>query len=480
MIPTMHQLSPDAPEPGGPSTARFAAMVVITLTLAVTLLQQFGGSSAARSVGQPAGAPGTAGIAPPETQFEVTAKIATKLHVAFGSDARLGAQLLGSLGDLAKLPEDKLRLAIVARAMDGADAAVRGLDGVEGNLPPDSPLREDADAVRTLLSGGSIAPADAARLEQRHGWFGRLANVMNLPESDPRREDVVGGGAVLLALVVLVVLGGGAALIVGFVLLLAGLVRGASGRLRRHFVPRAPGGSVLIETVAVFMAGFILLKFVVGALAGVVGEGIALPIGLGAQWLLALVILWPRYRGVPLGRALHDLGLHRGGGVLREVGAGVVGYVVCLPLFFGGVVTSLVLMLLYQLMRTLWGLGPPESPHNPIVDIVTDKSGPWRLALFFVLASMWAPLVEESIFRGALFGHLRARWRVFPAAAVVAVVFGLMHGYQLLMLGPVIGLGFGFCLLREWRGSLIASMTAHCLHNAGMLVLLLTALRIAG
>jgi membrane protease YdiL (CAAX protease family) len=30
----------------------------------------------------------------------------------------------------------------------------------------------------------------------------------------------------------------------------------------------------------------------------------------------------------------------------------------------------------------------------------------------------------------------------------------------------VIGLGFGFALVREWRGSLIPSMTAHCIHNA--------------
>jgi len=36
-------------------------------------------------------------------------------------------------------------------------------------------------------------------------------------------------------------------------------------------------------------------------------------------------------------------------------------------------------------------------------------------------------------------------------------------------------LGFGFGLLREWRGSLIAPITAHAMHN-GALVLVMSAL----
>jgi membrane protease YdiL (CAAX protease family) len=51
-----------------------------------------------------------------------------------------------------------------------------------------------------------------------------------------------------------------------------------------------------------------------------------------------------------------------------------------------------------------------------------------------------------------------------------------MHGYNILLLGPVICLGFVFALMREWRGSLIGSMTAHFLHNATALALVLLAL----
>jgi membrane protease YdiL (CAAX protease family) len=37
------------------------------------------------------------------------------------------------------------------------------------------------------------------------------------------------------------------------------------------------------------------------------------------------------------------------------------------------------------------------------------------------------------------------------------------------MIPALSGLAFGFALIREWRGSLIASMTAHAVHN-GILV----------
>ena len=55
-----------------------------------------------------------------------------------------------------------------------------------------------------------------------------------------------------------------------------------------------------------------------------------------------------------------------------------------------------------------------------------------------------------------------------------------MHGYEFLMLAPVMALGFTFALMREWRGSLIAPMTAHFVHNGALmsfLILLMPVLR---
>src|SRR5262249_55047663 len=104
------------------------------------------------------------------------------------------------------------------------------------------------------------------------------------------------------------------------------------------------------------------------------------------------------------------------------------------------------------------------------------KGSTYALIMLYVLASVWAPIVEEAVFRGSLYRHLRSRMGVIAAALLSAVTFGFMHGYSAILLGPVICLGFVFALMREWRGSLIASMTAHCMHNATLLAIALLAL----
>jgi membrane protease YdiL (CAAX protease family) len=62
------------------------------------------------------------------------------------------------------------------------------------------------------------------------------------------------------------------------------------------------------------------------------------------------------------------------------------------------------------------------------------------------------------------------------AAAVSALFFGFMHGYSVILLLPVITIGFVFALMREWRGSLVPVMVGHFMHNATALTLVLVLL----
>ena len=91
-----------------------------------------------------------------------------------------------------------------------------------------------------------------------------------------------------------------------------------------------------------------------------------------------------------------------------------------------------------------------------------------------------APTASSSRLTQRPVRRTSSRWHWFPAGVVTALAFGFMHGYPVLLLGPVIALGFGFCLMREWRGSIIASMTAHCVHNTVVICIVLTALRFLG
>jgi membrane protease YdiL (CAAX protease family) len=78
-----------------------------------------------------------------------------------------------------------------------------------------------------------------------------------------------------------------------------------------------------------------------------------------------------------------------------------------------------------------------------------------------------APFAEEIFFRGLLYGGLRNRLPVVPAALIVAVVFGLGHTQYPLLVRPEMAIfGFIACLLYERTRSLLPSMGLHSLHNA--------------
>ncbi|MBC7773752.1 MAG: CPBP family intramembrane metalloprotease, partial [Pyrinomonadaceae bacterium] len=182
-------------------------------------------------------------------------------------------------------------------------------------------------------------------------------------------------------------------------------------------------------------------------------------------------------RGVSFQRWRDDMGFVAPKGVMREIAAGVVGYLAGLPIFIVGVGISLILKLVLESIKTQAGgeAGAPAS--NPIFDEIVG-SDPLNLILLVSLATIWAPFVEEAIFRGAMFRHLRSRTGLLIAAVVSAIAFGGMHGYELVLLGPVISLGFVFALMREWRKSIIPSITAHMLHNGTVVTLAIIMIRL--
>jgi membrane protease YdiL (CAAX protease family) len=139
--------------------------------------------------------------------------------------------------------------------------------------------------------------------------------------------------------------------------------------------------------------------------------------------------------------------------VLREVGVGLYGYLAGLPLLVGGGLVTWALMKYTGTTAT-----------HPIANEPVDTA--WQVAQLFLLASVGAPLVEETMFRGALFGHLRARVGWWVSAPVVSLVFAAIHPQGWVAI-PVLGsIALILAALREYRGSLIASVTAHALNNA--------------
>jgi hypothetical protein len=81
------------------------------------------------------------------------------------------------------------------------------------------------------------------------------------------------------------------------------------------------------------------------------------------------------------------------------------------------------------------------------------------------------PALEETLFRGILFGGLRRRWSYWPAALVSAAIFAVVHQHLAGFVTYLL-LGLIFAYLFEASRSLVTSWAAHAAFNIFNLMLL--------
>jgi membrane protease YdiL (CAAX protease family) len=391
-------------------------------------------------------------------------------RLAVGSKAMLPkqsdqdrAKLLKNVDSAAQTPEDKLRAAIVAGEVAGAGEALQRIDEVDAESEEhDDP---DIESLQTIYNSGpkDLDPTQRDSLVRRFGWYGKLALVFELGKSDPERKALIEPmrnrviAVIILALVVLVVGGLG-----GLVMLVLAIVLALTRVLRSRFVPvpppaAAPGAvpPVFLESFALYIGAWVLYSAIVHQLV----KDPPLALSVLAFLIVPVAMIWPVIRGLRWREARFGFGWHRGGGVLVELVCGFAGYIAGLPLVAAGVAVMLML-------NKLVGY----HPTHPVQQMFGRGAG--VLVMIYLLASVWAPVIEETMFRGALFNHLRSkRWGWLVSSLVVGFIFAAIHpqGWTFI---PVLGmLGAIFCWIREWRGSLIAPMTAHALNNTVVVTL---------
>lgn len=105
-------------------------------------------------------------------------------------------------------------------------------------------------------------------------------------------------------------------------------------------------------------------------------------------------------------------------------------------------------------------------PHNPqkVVQDIGANLSTTLLILGAVVVVGLAPVCEELFFRGFLYRALRLRMGMWLAALVDGAVFGLVHGYLIIV--PVLAfLGFVFCIVYEYTGSIFPTIAMHSLNN---------------
>ncbi|CCQ16908.1 putative conserved integral membrane protein [Rhodococcus sp. AW25M09] len=227
-------------------------------------------------------------------------------------------------------------------------------------------------------------------------------------------------------------------------------------RAERAAVQRRPGQRWGLPAAALVLglnlAGFLLLGLVVTSeTTALFVVGITIPSLLAAG--LAVAISMSRGNGPVV-----DFGLPRSTpDFLGQVRSGLA---------WGGVaVVGGVLLALVLLSRI-------DFDDQAPLGNVTDAAMGWKIVLA-VWIWIGAPICEETMFRGMLWGALEKRTRPMPMAwlgnrwvvlVITAVVFAIWHRewwrFVVLLWG---GLAIGIARMRS--GSIVASTTAHSMNN---------------
>jgi membrane protease YdiL (CAAX protease family) len=407
--------------------------------------------------------------------------------------------------------DHRLRFVVLANELAGPAEALKQLDLLDKEMAEYKVQpRPDQARLRSLLGrlfqdyrngrlvGPSLTQADRAFLREHLDWFGDLALAPAGGSAGANIAPVAGGAAAavfqarqaarqavlapatrtffILFMMVLLALGIGLAgfigLIVFLVFVLIGKVKGMQTGTGH--------GSIYAETFAVWLILFLGISLAVSRLF----HGISMLTQAAFMFLSLLALGWPVLRGIPWRQVREDLGLNFGRLPFLEPIIGLGCYAMALPLVAVGLLITYFLVMIQRSSSEGAGnpFAPTDMPTHPIVETLGHGGWPELLGVI-LLASVAAPLIEETMFRGVLYRHLReASSRFGPAlsfiisALVVSFLFAVIHPQGVLAVPVLMALAFGFTMAREWRGTLVPAMVGHALNNGIVTILLAAAL----
>lgn len=365
---------------------------------------------------------------------------------------------------------------VLSGELQGPDRAMEELSSLderidEADLSPDeSELslksvleRLYADRVSNNPHLPSLSDLDRDAISNRLGWFGDLALLASDTPDQTARAELIRPLAkvpfVLFGTAVWYLLFGAA----GFVGIITLLILAVTGKLTHGFGHLTGRGLIYAETFAIWLVVFIgsphLVEMVFGPDKVLTAALLIFPLSLGA-------LAWPVLRGIPWSQVRRDIGWTTGRGFIAEPAAGIVCYAIAIPLLGAGLIVALVLMYIQE------QISPGEgAPSHPIPELLADGDF-WTTLQIFLLGCVAAPVVEETMFRGVLYRHLREATGSFgfvismiASMLGVSLLFGVIHPQGWAFAPVLMGLAAGYSIAREWRGSLLSCMTAHALTN---------------
>jgi hypothetical protein len=110
-------------------------------------------------------------------------------------------------------------------------------------------------------------------------------------------------------------------------------------------------------------------------------------------------------------------------------------------------------------------------PSDMTASYAQNVSRELERSIAFIIILFYAPVLEEILFRGLALNLLKTCMNPYAAAAILSLLFGLMHGDPVwFAYSSVMGMVFSYIAIRT--DSILPSMSAHFAFNA-MSVLIL-------
>ena len=359
--------------------------------------------------------------------------------------------------------------------------ALKSLDEIETRIESGSLTQSDRDReLVELLRKTFDARIDLNRslseedrnacdklFPERLGWVGRLA-LLPVGTLDQTARSRLFDQARRVLFVLFGVLGMAfVAGVIGVMLQIVWWVFAVTGRLTCGIQTLRGDHVIYAETFAVWMALYLVLCLLI-ARTSLSNFGLITVLIPQIGGLAALA--WPVMRGLRWCDVREDIGLKLGRNAWTAPFIGLGAYLSALPFVGVALIITLVMM---QVANQFAGAGNSLGPTaHPIVGPILQGSWTLRLQLLFV--AVFAAVPEEIMFRGVLYRHFREAGSKFGyigsvlfAAFISSFVFAAIHPQGLFGIPTLMSVAIVFAIVREWRGSLVPSMVAHALVNAG-------------
>jgi membrane protease YdiL (CAAX protease family) len=204
----------------------------------------------------------------------------------------------------------------------------------------------------------------------------------------------------------------------------------------------AIAGALLLQVLVARWTGFVFGVSETSSPALLLSVYLVLPAGCGIFWVWFIVV-WREPGGwLAVGFA------RPGAPWMRQA-------------VFVGVAALLIGMLIVNLLAPVAG-----KPSALLPDLLSGRE-PRLIDVFMLIAGVCvaAPLMEEILFRGLMFGWLRQRLPIALSATIAAFAHSAIHFDPAAML-PLAAIFVLFGFLYERTGTLWAPIVAHGLHNA--------------